>query len=659
MWNHLRRCLLGLALTVQPLVAQWQGGTGVPLLEAAVQARATRDSARGLAGWKAMAHGTVRFALVMDHDGTPIEREVRTDELRVEVYGESPNRSKQRILAWRDSVHFPNALRYHRDHLGIVASDFGPVIRLGDGDEVHDVPHPLSRRGLRFYQFALGDTVAVRGPRGTTRVVAVDVRPVSTDSAGTVGTLYLDTDRATLVRFRFTFTAPSYRDATVEGIAVELENALIDGDTWLPWRQSIVIRRADPVFGSPLGSSLRADWEIDNYELGLQLPPATFAGAAISGSTTPGFGTWDHPFEIRPPDGSVDLHEITAHAREMLIGGRLSGLPALRVLGVDGLSGLLRVDRVQGVRVGAGAEWQWSGRQQLTVDGGIGTSGGIVTGGVGLEPAAGGTGWHLQVDRRVIDLDDAPRRSRLINSLATVVSGNDIGDWRLRDRIQFGIRARTGPARIDLAMAAERHGSLMSRFSALNGTRHTNPALGYGEVGVVTAGVRVGGWSVGLEHGAGDAVWTRATLAGAMSFPLGFEAKIRGGAASSGLPTGRAFALGGIGSLPGFDDRSLWGRRMWLMELGRPIPLAVQMPGVPRAALSMPVVSEMTPFVAFGGVSGRLREDPGRDDPRHGTVIGFRMSLGDPIARVTVGWHPASGGVLITVDAHSLWWPLL
>lgn len=652
-------CLYGLALTAQPLAAQWQVGTGVPLLEAAVRARATRDSASGLVGWKAMAHGSVRFALVINHDGTPIEREVRTDELRVEVYGEAPNRSKQRILAWRDSVQFPNALRYHRDHLGIVASDFGPTIRLGDGDEVYAVPHPLSPRGLRYYQFGLGDTVTVHGSRGTTRVVAVNVRPVHADSAGTVGTLYLDADRATLVRFRFTFTAPSYRDATVEGIAVELENALIDGATWLPWRQSIVIRRADPVFGSPLGSSLRADWEIDDYELGLRLPSTTFAGTAIAGPTKPGFGIWDHPFRVRPSNAAVDINEITAHARQLLIGGRLSGIPAVRVLGVDGISGIVRVDRVEGVRLGAGAEWQLSARQQLTVSGGIGTSGGIVTGGVSLEPVAGGTGWHFQVDRSVIDLDDTPRRSRLINSLATVASGNDIGDWRRRDRIRFGLNMRTGPARVSIDAAAERHGSLVSRFTALNDTRHQNPALGYGDVRVLSARISLGGWSMAVEHGAGDADWTRTTLSGTSPLPLGFEGSVRGGAGSGGLPTGRAFALGGIGTLPGIDDRSLWGREMWLTELSRPIRVAVQMPGIPRAAVPMSAVSEITPFVAFGGVSGRLHDYSGADRARHGTVLGLRMSLGDPIARVTIGWHPASGGVLLAIDAHPLWWPLL
>lgn len=654
-----RLCLIGLALTAQPLAAQWQAGSGIPLLEGAVRVRATRDSASGLAGWKAMAHGTVRFALVINHDGTPIEREVRTDELRVEVYGEAPNRSKQRIVAWRDSVRFPNALRYHRDHLGIVASDFGPIIRLGDGDEVHDVPHPLSARGLRFYQFALGDTVTVQGPGGATRVVAVEVRPVSADSAAAVGTLYLDADRATLVRFRFTFTSPSYRDATVEGIAVELENALIDGATWLPWRQSIVIRRADPVFGSPLGSSLRADWEIDDYELGLRLPSTTFAGAAIAGPLKPGFGIWEHPFQVRPSDAAVDIDEITAHARQLLIGGRLSGIPAIRVLGVDGISGLIRVDRVQGVRLGAAAEWQLSARHQLTVTGGIGMSGRIVTGGASLEPVAGGTGWHIQVDRSVIDLDDAPRRSRLVNSLATVVSGNDIGDWRLRDRIRFGLSMPAGPARISLDASAERHGSLASRFNALNGTRVANPALGYGDVRLLTAGIALGGWSVAVERGAGDADWTRATLSGTSPLPMGFEGSVRGGVGSAGLPTGRAFALGGIGTLPGIDDRSLWGRGMWLMELSRPIPLAVQMSGVPRAMFPMSMVSEITPFVAFGGVSGRLRDNLGRDRAEHGTVLGLRMSLGDPIARVTIGWHPASGGVLLAVDAHPLWWPLL
>lgn len=652
-------CACAFALLVAPLGAQWQRGTDLPLLRDAVRARAVRDSAASLAGWRALAQGRVTFSLVVDHDGTPFEREVRADELQVEVYGEAPNRSKQRIVAWRDTVYFPNTLRYHRDHLGIVANDFGPIILLGEGDEVRAVLHPLSTSGLTSYEFRVRDTVVVNTPHGTTRVVAVEVRPRDPEGPGAVGTLDLDVDRATLVRFRFSFTPASYRDATVEGIAVELENALIDGTTWLPWRQSIQIRRSDPRLGTALGSLLRAAWVIDEYQLGLRLPATTFAGPAIAGPTSPGFGVWPHPFAS---DRAVRVAEFDATMKEFraLVGGRgLNGIPALGFLGANGLSGLIRVDRVQGVRLGGGLTWRLSAEERLIVDAGFGAANGLLSGGVAVEPSRGASGWVFSLDRRAIDLDDAPRRSGLVNSLATLVSGNDIGIWRLRERVRVGRQFAHGQLRVALDLSAERHQGLSSSFRAASGVRHSNRDVGYGEVGVMTAHASFGGWSASAEQGMGDVEWRRLTVAGTGGLPFGFEASVRGGVASSRLPLGRAFTLGGIGTLPGLADRSLWGRRFGWGELSRPIPLAIQVPGISRATLPLPLVSSLTPFVAVGGVGGSFSPAEPLSHASHATVMGIRVSLGDPIARVTIGWHPASGGVLLAIDADPLWWPLL
>ena len=208
-----------LGLTPAIVHAQdWRRGAELDLVRRAVAHRAARDADTLLAAWQAEAHGIVRMASIIDHGNGPVERVIKADELRVEVYGVAPNRSKQIITAWRDTTFLPNRILYHRDHLGIVANDFGGTIRLGEGDEVRDIPHPLSDAGLDHYLFAEGDTLRITTPGGTVRVVAVQVRPADPDSAGTVGTLYLDIDRAALIRFRFTFTPASYRDGTVEDI---------------------------------------------------------------------------------------------------------------------------------------------------------------------------------------------------------------------------------------------------------------------------------------------------------------------------------------------------------------------------------------------------------------------------------------------------------
>ena len=272
---------------------EWRTGAGIDLIRRAVDHRAARDADTLLAAWQAEAHGVLRYASVLDHGDGPVERVIRADELRVEVYGEAPNRSKQIIVAWRDTTFLPNRLNYHRDHLGIVANDFGATIRLGQGEEVRDVPHPLSDAGLDAYQFAIGDTVVLNGPRGMVRVVAIAVRPSHPDSMGTVGTLYLDLDRAALVRFRFTFTPASYRDPTVEEITVTLENALQQNARWLPWRQSIVIRRGFPLLEMPARTVIRGDWTIENYQLGVHHAADRFTGPYIAGPRVPNTGTWD------------------------------------------------------------------------------------------------------------------------------------------------------------------------------------------------------------------------------------------------------------------------------------------------------------------------------------------------------------------------------
>lgn len=660
------RLLAALLLPSAPLAAQWQAGADLPLVARAATVRSVRDSGAALGGWQATAEGVVRFALAVAHEGVPIERVIRADELRVEVYGEAPNRSKQRIVAWRDTTYFPNTLRYHRDHLGIVASDFGAIIRLGDGDEVRDVPHPLSARGLVHYRFRAGDTVRVAGPSGEVTVVAVDVRPVDPATVGAVGTLYLDADRGALVRFRFTFTAPSYRDATVESITVQLENALIDGRLWLPWRQSIAIRRADPRLGLPLGSVLRASWEIGDYRLGLRHADSTFIGPPIAGLARPGIDAWDRPMsatlETRPLL-DTDLDAVQAAARDLLVGGRLSGLPALRPLGARGLSGFLAVDRVQGLRLGAGVDLRLHGEARLALDAGLGTWGGVVTGGIAYHPGGLPDGWRVELDRRVVDVADQPRISPLVNSLATVLAGDDHGDWRIRDRVGVGVATRVAGVRLDATIGAERHRSLVARFTALDGTRRQNPSLGFGEV--ATARVRAAGggagtgWQLTLEQGTGDATWTRATAALASPLPLGLHGRLDAGLGSAGLPAGRSFALGGRGTLPGAADRRLGGRRMLLGRVERPVAVRLPAPGMPTGLRSVSLVREVAPFVAVGWARGAVAGAPWRPATDPVAVLGFRLDLGGPLARVELGWEPRTGGVQLLLDAHPSWWPIL
>jgi hypothetical protein len=101
------------------------------------------------------------------------------------------------------------------------------------------------------------------------------------------------------------------------------------------------------------------------------------------------------------------------------------------------------------------------------------------------------------------------------------------------------------------------------------------------------------------------------------------------------------------------------GRRVLVGRLARPIPLDWSVAGPARWGGRIPVVREVTPFVATGLVGGALPTAPWRATRPHSTVFGVAVTLGDPILRIEWSWDPARGGMRVTVDADRFWWPLL
>jgi hypothetical protein len=199
------------------LAAQaWNAPAATALVRRAVERRLAAQADSSLVSYRTRAHGFVFFLAQVGEGLTEPPRLVKADELRVEVYWRAPDRSKQVILGWRDGSFLPTDINYHRDHLGIVTNNFGNVIRIGEGDEVRDVPHPLSPAGLTAYDYALGDSLAIRTAGGVTLVREVQVRPRTFAEPLVVGTLYLDVATAELVRFRFSFTPAAYLDPQLE-----------------------------------------------------------------------------------------------------------------------------------------------------------------------------------------------------------------------------------------------------------------------------------------------------------------------------------------------------------------------------------------------------------------------------------------------------------
>jgi len=250
------------------------------LIDRAIQRRVEARADSGLRDYYTRAHGFV-FFLAQLGDLTDQPRLVKSDQLELEVYWKAPNRTKQRIVGWRDRTDLPTDIRYHRDHLGIVTNNFGDRIGIGEGDEISNVPHPLSPDGPTHYNFALADSQTIRLPSQSVRVYEVSVQPKDFEAARVIGTLYIDMDAAELVRFRFNFTRNAYIDDSLDDITVVLENALWDGRYWLPSRQELEIRRHSSWLDLPARGIIRGWWEIDSYQFNTGISDAIFRGPEI------------------------------------------------------------------------------------------------------------------------------------------------------------------------------------------------------------------------------------------------------------------------------------------------------------------------------------------------------------------------------------------
>src|SRR5437660_10595259 len=140
----------------------WNDSTTRALVQLATRLRAAQLTDTGLTDYHAEAHGYLTFLAQVGQGFVEPPRIVKADELALEVYWRAPNLSKQRIVGRRDTLLLPTDMHYHTDHLGILQNNFPNIIRIGEGDEVRDVPHPLSAAGLAEYDFSISDSLEIR-----------------------------------------------------------------------------------------------------------------------------------------------------------------------------------------------------------------------------------------------------------------------------------------------------------------------------------------------------------------------------------------------------------------------------------------------------------------------------------------------------------------
>ena len=667
-------------LNAAPLASQsWNTPETLALVRRAVERRLAVQADSALTSYRARAHGFLFFLAQVGEGLAEPPRLVKADELDVEVYWQAPNRSKQVILGWRDGTFLPTDINYHRDHLGIVTNNFGNVIRIGEGDEVRDVPHPLSPVGLASYDYALSDSAAIRSATGEVTVYQIQVRPRSYEEPLVVGTLYLDIATAELVRFRFSFTPPSYLDRQLEDISVVLENALYEGRFWLPYRQEVEIRRRARWLDFPARGIIRGRWEIDNYDLNPPLAAELFLRPAIGGLLRPGGNSaWSQSLEqaiagVAQPVNRQDMESLRAEIERIAGSRALIGLPSKR-LATGSLSDVARVNRVQGLTLGFGGLIGVERRRILfhpTIA--YGTSDKRLLGGLTASWGTGATRLSVGASRRIVDLSDLPVVAPLVNSFSAQEGGKDYGDYVLLHTIDLGVRHRLGGRTWIAADAAvEESRSVSTQASPATGTYRINPPLGSGTHRLARVVLERGSGGiavhrdllgqVSIEGGQGSSRYLRATAEGRWLARLGGSSELLSraylGVGSEELPPHRSFVLGGRGTLVGEPFRAYGGREMVLGHLEWRFD-------VPVPALSLGSFAStgrhltLAPFLAAGYAARPFPELPWTGSDGIRPVAGIAVEWLMRLIRVEAGVGLRDGRVGVTVDINRDWWGLL
>ena len=659
----------------------WNDAAALALARRAIERRSRAAADTALRDYKAQAHGFLLFLGQFGEGLTEPPRLIKADQLELEVYWKAPGLSKQRIVGWRDRAELPTDISYHRDHLGIIQNNFGAAMRLGEGDEVRDVPHPLAPVGPDLYDYALGDSTIIAFPQREVRVVGLAVRPKSYDAPRIVGTLYLDAGTADLVRMAFNFTPRAYLDPSLEDVSIALDNALWEGRFWLPFRQEVEIRRRAAWLDMPARGIIRGRWEIDGYALNLGLATSWFAGeeiTAVPKAERDSF-PWTEPLDaavqaVAEPVRRGDLERVRAEVQEIAGRRALSGLPPRR-LGVRGLSDVVHANRVEGLAVGAGFVWRGGGEaRELRSLASYGTSDDRPKGEVTVTERRGRVTLEASVYRAVRDVADQPVIAPVLNSFASQELGADYGDYYLATGARLAYHRRLGTrGEWSATLSRDAVASLAVATTPATGSFRPNPPLGGPSVDLVRVGVRrqSEGFAVrrdlaleaALEGGRLDGsgrTYARATAGGRALVPLWSTrllARAQLGLASAALPPHRAFVLGGRGTLLGEAFRAWGGRRMALLHVEWRVPLPFGSIALGSWARSPNRVT-VAPYVATGWADRPVAGTPWAATPGARTTLGLALEwLG--VFRLEAGVGAQSGQVRLAFDVTRDLWGIL
>jgi hypothetical protein len=576
----------------------WNDPQVLRLVERARELRHSVAVDPDLQSYQAEARGHVYF--FMDRPDSAEHVLIKGDQVALEVYWLAPDIMKQWIVGQRDEKLLPTSIRYHLDHLTVVQDDFGDHIRLGDGDEVEAVTHPVAPGAELVYDFLLSDslTISYAGGAERIRVYEVRVRPKNLDMPGFVGTVFLDRDRAAIVRMNFSFTPESYVDPYLDYIRISMDNSLWMGRYWLPYRQEVEIRREMPVLDFQAGSTIRSQFDIRAYDFNVEIPPQMLAGptvGAVSPAERQAFvfegGIFDELEEEGGLGPSPSIQEVETQVREVVEDEVLSGLAPIR-LHLARLSDFARYNRAEGLFVGGGLTLRPSGDIQMRSTAGYAVGRRRASGAVSLTTDRGRIAPALDAYWDAMgDIGGNPGATPLENTISSVSASEDFLDpyFRRGATLTFASRPR-GP--LSLSLRWEQHRSAQDVVSEEpDSDWRPVRSVNEGTMGSLTAELRgglPGGGSATLAATGGrlgernfaaldvEARWDIADTADRWSAAVSAE----GGVTNPGAPAQTFYMIGGRHTLPGYGYRDFVGNAYWLLRTELTVPVRAPYVGI-------------------------------------------------------------------------------
>lgn len=497
----------------------WNDIRADSLITRAILLRSTQLADSTLLSYHVTAHGFLAFLVQLGEGHIIPPKVVQSEELALSLSWWQPGRSAQQLIGRRDTTLLPAEVGYYRDRYAVVLDNLPDRIRLGDGYDVADVPHPLSLDAATRYEYRRGNGFQIGLAGRQITVDEVEFRPRDQSKPSAVGSVYLDHETGAVVRLSMTFTRAAILDKRIETLVVTLENSLVRDRYWLPRRQEVEVSRTSTWLDIPVRGVVRGHWEISGYDVNEKIPTATMGlprWSSLSRAELRAYKFEGTVASVLPPEMRLAGDDDVAQARKMAEAAvRASALTQHRSSSAygRGISDLARFSRTEGLAAGLGFSRHWGEAWQSTLRARYGFSDRAVKGRItlGRAPALGGPPTIEAFAEREYRDVTTPERSGIANSLHALFGSDFTTQVHM---MAAGLQYRPSAlSRFTVRVAAERDEPLSVKAKPL--VRAFAPTLAAWNLQGARAELRGGGSFISVNNPLTRRLWSFSLAAGA------------------------------------------------------------------------------------------------------------------------------------------------